>query len=162
MNILDISWQALVLQTVAFLLLILVMRKYLFGPITGVLEARQSEVENTIGQLQHERQAMEASRQEYEARLAGIEAEARDRIQSALQEAQAMKDEIIGAARTDADRLVTRAREEVVREKQQALAELRTQVADLAIAAAGKILRRSMDDRTHRELVSDFINQVGA
>jgi F0F1-type ATP synthase membrane subunit b/b' len=50
----------------------------------------------------------------------------------------------------------------VVREKQQALVELRTQVADLAVAAAGKILRRSVDERTQRELVTDFINQAGA
>jgi F-type H+-transporting ATPase subunit b len=136
--------------------------KYLFGPVGGILEARQHDVQETIDQLHRDREAMETSRREYETRLAGIEAEARDRIQAALTEAQGMKDEIIGAARADAERLVTRAREEVTREKQQALEELRTQVADLAIAAAGKILRRSVDDRAHRELVSDFINQVGA
>jgi F-type H+-transporting ATPase subunit b len=105
---------------------------------------------------------METSRRDYEARLAGIEAEARDRIQAAIKEAQGMKEEIIGAAHTEADRLVTHARDEVVREKQRAMVELRAQVADLALEAAGKILRHSVDDRAHRELVSDFINQVGA
>ena len=162
MNILEISWQAVVLQIVAFLVLIWAVRKYLFGPIGGILEARQSEVQNTLNQVYRDREAMETSRREYEARLAGIEAEARDRIQAALKEAQGMKEEIIGAAHTEADRLVDHAREEVVREKQRAMVELRTHVADLAVEAAGKILRRSVDDRTHRELVSDFINQVGA
>jgi F-type H+-transporting ATPase subunit b len=159
---LNISWQALLLQIVGFLLLVAVLKKYLFGTVGGILEARQHDVQETFDQLHRDREAMETSRREYEARLAGIEAEARDRIQAALTEAQGMKDEIIGAARADADRLVTRAREEVVREKQQALEELRTQVADLAIAAAGKILHRSVDDRAHRELISDFISQVGA
>jgi len=161
-NILEISWQAVVLQIAAFLVLIWAVRKYLFGPIGGILEARQSEVQNTLNQVYRDREAMETSRREYEARLAGIEAEARDRIQAALKEAQGMKEEIIGAAHTEADRLVDHAREEVVREKQRAMVELRTHVADLAVEAAGKILRRSVDDRTHRELVSDFINQVGA
>jgi len=161
-NILEISWQAVVLQIVAFLVLIWAVRKYLFGPIGGILEARQNEVQNTLDQVYRDREAMETSRREYEARLAGIEAEARDRIQAALKEAQGMKEEIIGAAHTEADRLVDHAREEVVREKQRAMVELRTHVADLAVEAAGKILRRSVDDRTHRELVSDFINQVGA
>jgi len=161
-NILEISWQAVVLQIVAFLVLIWAVRKYLFGPIGGILEARQSEVQNTLNQVYRDREAMETSRREYEARLAGIEAEARDRIQAALKEAQGMKEEIIGAAHTEADRLVDHARAEVVREKQRAMVELRTHVADLAVEAAGKILRRSVDDRTHRELVSDFINQVGA
>jgi len=161
-NILEISWQAVVLQIAAFLVLIWAVRKYLFSPIGGILEARQSEVQNTLDQVYRDREAMETSRREYEARLAGIEAEARDRIQAALKEAQGMKEEIIGAAHTEADRLVDHAREEVVREKQRAMVELRTHVADLAVEAAGKILRRSVDDRTHRELVSDFINQVGA
>lgn len=158
---LDISWQALVLQIMGFLLLVWLLRKYLFGPINGVLEARQSEVQNTLDQITRERQAAEAARQEYEARMVGIEAEARDRIQAAIQEAQGMKDEIIGAARTEADRLVTRARDEIVREKQQAIVELRTHVADLAVTAAGKILRRSVDDRAQRELVGEFLNEVG-
>jgi len=79
-NILEISWQAVVLQIVAFLVLIWAVRKYLFGPIGGILEARQSEVQNTLNQVYRDREAMETSRREYEARLAGIEAEARDRI----------------------------------------------------------------------------------
>ncbi len=162
MDILHISPQALVLQVVAFLVLIWMMRKFLFGPIGGILEARQSEVQNTLDQVYRDREAMETSRRDYEARLAGIEAEARDRIQSAITEAQGMKEEIIGAARTEADRLVNHAREEVTRERQRAMVELRAQVADLAVSAAGKILRHSVDDRAHRELVSEFINQVGA
>jgi F-type H+-transporting ATPase subunit b len=161
-NILQITPQALLLQIVSFLLLIWLMRRFLFGPIGGILEARQNEVRSTLDQVYRDREAMETSRREYEARLAGIEAEARDRIQAAIKDAQGMKEEIIGAAHTEADRLVTHAREEVVREKQRAMVELRTQVADLAVEAAGKILRRSVDDRAHRELVTDFINQVGA
>jgi F-type H+-transporting ATPase subunit b len=161
-NILEISWQALLLQIVGFLLLIWGMRKYLYGPITGVLEARQNDIQGTMDQIQRDRLAMETSRQEYEARLATIEAEARDRIQNAIKEAQGMKEEIVGSAHTEADRLVTHAREEIVREKQQALVELRTVVADLAVNAAGKILRRSVDDRAHRDLVGEFISQVEA
>jgi F-type H+-transporting ATPase subunit b len=161
-NILEISWQALTLQVVSFLLLIWLMRKFLFGPIGGILEARQNEVQNTLDQIQADRLAMETSRREYETRLATIEAEARDRIQAAIKEAQGMKEEIIGAAHTEAERLVNHAREEVVREKQRAMVELRTHVADLAMSAAGKILGRSVDDRVQRDLVSDFINQVGA
>jgi F-type H+-transporting ATPase subunit b len=161
-DILHITPQALTLQIASFLVLVWMMRKFLFGPIGGILEARQNEVQNTLDQVYRDREAMETSRREYEQRLAGIEAEARDRIQAAIKEAQGMKEEIIGTARTEAERLVNHAREEVTRERQRALVELRAQVADLAVNAAGKILRQSVDDRAHRELVSDFINQVGA
>lgn len=158
----NISPVALGLQIAGFLLLVATLRKYLFGPINAVLEARQSEVQTTLDQIYQDRQAMETQRREYEARLAEIEAEARDRIQAAMKEAQGIKEEIVSSAHTEAERLVTRSREEIVREKQQALVELRTQVADLAVTAAGKILRRNVDERAQRELVTDFINQVGA
>jgi F-type H+-transporting ATPase subunit b len=72
MNILEISWQALFLQILAFLLLIWLMRKYLFGPITGILEARQNEVQQTLDRIYQDREAMETTRRDNEARHAGI------------------------------------------------------------------------------------------
>src|SRR5262245_53357268 len=102
MDILNISWQALVAQIIAFLLLIWVMSKYLFGPVNAVLEARQGEIQSTLDRIAADRQAMEQMRSEYEQRIAGVEAEAREKIQAAIKEAQAMKDEIVGSARSEA------------------------------------------------------------
>jgi len=61
---LAISWQALLLQIVGFLLLVAVLKKYLFGPVGGILEARQNDIQGTLDQIQRDRQAMETSRQE--------------------------------------------------------------------------------------------------
>jgi F-type H+-transporting ATPase subunit b len=162
MDILNISWQALAAQIIAFLLLIWVMQKYLFGPVNAVLEARQSDIQSTLDRIAADRQAMEQMRTDYERRIAGVEAEAREKIQAAIKEAQGMKDEIVGSARAESERIVTRGREEIEREKNKALAELRTHVADLAISAAGKVLGRAIDERAHRDLINDFVNQVGA
>jgi F-type H+-transporting ATPase subunit b len=161
-NFFAITWQAALLQLIAFLLLIWAIRKWLLGPINTILEARQNEVQQTLDTIYEDRRAVETSRKEYETRIATIEAEARDRIQASIKEAQGIKEEIVRSAHTEAERMIERAREEIVREKQQAMVELRTQVADLAVSAAGKILRRSVDERVQRELVSDFITQAGA
>jgi F0F1-type ATP synthase membrane subunit b/b' len=123
MDIFNISWQAIVSQILAFLILIWAMRKFLFGPISAVLE---------------------------------------EKIQEALREAQALKDEIVGFAKAEAERTINRGREEIQREKTIALAELRTEVVDLAVTAAGKVLGRAIDDRAHRDLIRDFVDQVGA
>jgi F-type H+-transporting ATPase subunit b len=162
MDVLNLSWQALLTQAIAFIILIWVLGKYLFRPIQDLLAARQQEVRSTLEQVEADRRAMETSRREYEARLVGIEAEAREKIQAAIKEAQGMKDEIIASAHGDAERLLRRSQEEIQREKQRALVELRTEVADLAVQAAGKILGSSIDDRKHRDLISDFVNKVGA
>jgi F-type H+-transporting ATPase subunit b len=162
MDILNISWQALVAQIIAFLLLIWVMKKYLFGPVGDVLEARQKEVQGTIDQIAADRRAMERMKAEYEQRIAGVEAEAREHIQAAIKEAQSLKDEIVNSARGEAERIVTRGREEINRDKNKALAELRAEVADLAIAVASRVIGQALDERVHRELIHDFVNQVGA
>jgi len=161
MEIFNISLPAIVSQILAFLILIWALRKFLFGSIGTVLEARQNEVQSTLDRIAADRQAMEQARTEYEQRIASVEAEAREKIQAAIKEAQGMKDEIVGAARTEADRLIARSRDEIQREKTTALAELRTEVVDLAIAAATKVLGRAVDDRMHRDLIKDFVNQVG-
>jgi len=160
-DILHLSWQVLVAQAVAFAILVWVLGKFLFRPIQGILAARQEEVRSTLEQAAADRRAMEQSRREYEQRLATIEAEARERIQGALKEAQALKDEVIASAHADAERIVRRGEEEIRREKQKALVELREQVADLAVAAAGKILGSAIDDRQHRSLIQDFVSKVG-
>jgi F-type H+-transporting ATPase subunit b len=160
-DILHLSWQVLVAQAMAFGLLVWVLGKFLFRPIQGILAARQDEVRSTLEQAAADRRAMEQSRREYEQRLATIEAEAREKIQGALKEAQVLKDEVIASAHADAERIVRRGEEEIRREKEKALVELREQVADMAVMAAGKILGSAIDDRQHRALIQDFVSKVG-
>lgn len=162
MDILNLSLPALLTQAISFIILIWVLGKYLFRPIQEVLAARQEEVRSTLEQVEADRRAMETSRREYETRLAAIEAEAREKIQAAIKEAQGMKEEIIASAHGDAEKIIRRGQDEIQREKRQALVELRTAVADLAVQAAGKILGSAIDDRQHRALISDFVNKVGA
>lgn len=161
-NILNLSWQVLLSQMLAFAILVWVLGKFLFRPIQNILEARQEEVRSTLERVAAERRAMEQSRREYEQRLATIEAEAREKIQAALKEAQALKEEVIANAHTEAERIVRRGEEEIRREKQKALVELREEVANLAIEAAGKILHSEIDERKHRALIQEFVGKVGA
>jgi F-type H+-transporting ATPase subunit b len=161
-NILHLEPMALLSQALAFIVLVWVLGKFLFRPVQNMLEARQQEVRSTLEQVAADRQAMEQSRREYETRLAAIESEARDKIQSALREAQGLKEEIIASARTDSEKIVRRGQEEIQREKQKALVELRTEVVDLAVQGASKILGTAIDERQHRALIGDFISKVGA
>jgi F-type H+-transporting ATPase subunit b len=161
MDILHLEPLAILSQAIAFIILVLVLKKFLFQPIQGLLASRQEEVRSTLEQVASDRQAMETSRREYEARLAGIEAEAREKIQAAIKEAQGLRDELVTKARSEAETLVRRGQEELQREKQKALVELRTEVADLAVQAAGKILGNAIDERQHRALISDFVSKVG-
>lgn len=160
LHALNIEPKAILVQIAGFLVLLWLLKRFLFGPVSNLLAARQSEIQSAYDKLEEDRRAMEASRAELERRLAGIEAEARERLQAALREAQQMRDEIVAKARADAERIVENGRQEVRRETEKALVSLREQVADLAVQAAGKIIGEVLDAQRHRRLVAEFIASI--
>jgi F-type H+-transporting ATPase subunit b len=88
--------------------------------------------------------------------------EASEMIARANKIAEDTRNEILTEARTEAEKVTQRAREEITAEKERAMAELRGQVADLALAAAGKLVRSEMDAPTQRRLVEEFLAEAPA
>lgn len=149
-------------QVTGFILLWIILAKYLFRPILALLNAREEEIKLTYANAEAERVKAEEFRAEYERRLAGIEAEARARIQSAVHEAESAKDQILTDARTRSEDILRRGEEELVREREKTLAQIREDVVDISLAAAGAIIGESMDESKHRKLVNEFVDKIGA
>jgi len=150
----------LVMQILSFLVLAYVLRKFLFGPVGGMIEARNREVAERLANAERDERAMEAVRTEYERRIAEIESESRDRIQSAMAEAHRIADEIKETARTESEAIRQRGLAQVQREREKALKEIQDQVVDLAIDAAEKVVHQTCDDTTQRALVRSFLDGV--
>ncbi len=150
----------IVTQIIGFLGLIWFLNRFVFKPIFAILDQRQKEIQDVYDGLDRDRAAMEDTRRQYEQRLAGIEAEARDKINAAVQEAQELRAGLIADAQKQADSIVERGRTESERERQKAFLEMRQQVVSLAVAAAGKVVGESLNDARHTRLVDDFIASV--
>jgi F-type H+-transporting ATPase subunit b len=161
MDVLGLNPQAVIMQAVTLIILVLLLGKFAFRPVLNMLDERANEIDARYSAAEAQQRAMEQARLEYQQRLTGIEAEAREHIQAAVKEAQALREQIVTEARSQGDALVQRATEEITREKQKALVELRSEVANLAVDAAGKILGRSIDAQAHRDLLSGVIEDVG-
>jgi F-type H+-transporting ATPase subunit b len=159
---LEINWVAVASQAIAFLVLAGVLAKFAFGPIGSLFEARQREVQETLEQIEADRASMEQKRAEYEQRLANIEAEAREHIAGAVKQAQEEAAAILAKGREEATAQRERALADIDQERRKAVSEIRAEMADLAVTAAGKILEREINPTVHRELISDFIQEVGA
>lgn len=153
-------WQTLVTQGVGFLLVVLVFWKYLWGPILGIIDARRDEVETTYSAAEEDRRKAAELKAEYDKHLADVEAEMRAKITEAAKEGQAIREEIVAEARHKAERALARADEEIGREKDKAVLEIKTRVADLAVGAAAKLIEERMDEPKHRELVGKFIDDL--
>lgn len=154
------DWRVLVVQAGGFLLVLLVFKLFLFRPITELLDRRRSEIAERYADAESKQAASDKLRAEYENRLADAEAEMRRRIADAVKEAQAMREEIMADTRSQADRILNNAQEQVSREAEQAMVELRSAVADLAVQAAGKLIEEQLDSRKHHQLIGKFIDQL--
>lgn len=161
MDILNIDPRVLLIQIGGFILLLIVFKRFLFGPIGQVLEGRRQDIAETYATAERERGAMEGFRRDYEKRLAAIETESHEKIQAAIKEAQGIRDEIIADARSRSDSILSRGEAELAREREKTILDLRREVADLVINASSNLLDRSLDDAAHRKLIDDFISSVG-
>lgn len=151
----------LLTQLFAFILLYLLFRKYLWGPVLNLLEDRQEEVATIYGDAEQARSESENMRRDYEARLARADEESRERLAATLAQANAMKDEIIASAREQAERIVTTGRESVRMEAEKAQAQIRDTAARMAVDLAGRIIQREMDPAAQSALVDRFLDSAG-
>jgi F-type H+-transporting ATPase subunit b len=154
---LNINLQALVANLIGFLILLFLLKQFLFDPANKMLDERAQDVRVTYDKLEAEQRQMQELKSEYEQRLAAIEAEAREKIQSAIKEAQGTRDQIVSEANSRASELVSRAEAEVAREREQAMIAIREQVVNLALGATEKLIGDGLDEKRQRALIADFI-----
>ena len=152
--------RVLIVQAGGFLLVLLVFKMFLFKPIMQMLDARRNEVEGHYADAESQRRMAEEMKAEYERHLAKVAEEMRAKITEAVKEGQTMREEIIADSRSQAERILTKAQEEISREKDTAMAELKAKVADLAIGAASKLIDESLDTPKHKQLVGKFIDDL--
>jgi F-type H+-transporting ATPase subunit b len=158
---LGIDFRFVLIMAVGFLLLFLLLKKFAFGPIFNVLEQRQSTIRNNLDEAEARRNEMVALQKDYEQRLAKIEDEARDKIQAAVRDAQAARDEIIARAHTDRDAIMRRTQEEILREREKSLATMRDQIAEMAVTGASRILRQRLDVPNQGRIIDEVIAEIG-
>jgi F-type H+-transporting ATPase subunit b len=145
---------------VIFGLLLLILRRFAWGPMVGALDEREKTIEESINRA--EAALAEARRMQADNEAARREAErqAQAILRAASEEADRRRAEEFEKTKAEAAKFREQARAEIEREKQQALTELRTEVADLAIGAAEKILSENLDDDRQRKLVDRFITDL--
>jgi F-type H+-transporting ATPase subunit b len=148
-------------QVTGFILLLIVLGRYLFKPVMTLLAAREQDIRSTYDAAETARTQADEYRDDLERRLSAVEVEARGRLQAAVKEGQDAKDDILADARNRAEEILRRGQESLDREREKTLAELREEVVNLSLAATSKLLEESLDEARHRKLVNDFIDRIG-
>lgn len=158
----ELTFNATILmQMINFLLLLVLLRLVAYKPLLKVLEERQKYVANTIAQAENQRAEAEKIKAEYEAEMRRAREQAQAIIERATKAGEEQAQEIIAQAKAEAERVKESALADIQREREKAIAELRDQVASLALLVAGKVIREGLDARAHERLIQDAVKEVG-
>jgi len=146
-----------VIAAANFVIFLVLMWQFAFKPIARMLSERKTRIEQGLRDAEQARKDRESAEQERLAALTEARREANDILARAQKVAQETRDADIAATREELERMRVRASDEITAEKSRALAELRSEVADLALQAAGRVVGESMNDQRQRRLVEEFL-----
>jgi len=151
---LGVNPKVVAVQVVIFVSAFILLRHVLFERVLGFMKRREREQEELAGRARSNDREVERLRGEFEAKIAQAEKEAYDRLQEILKDALAAKAKVVGDAQKRARGELEAARQNIAREKEGALHQLRAEVAGLSREAAVRILEEPVDEATVRQVLS--------
>jgi F-type H+-transporting ATPase subunit b len=148
-----------IVASLNFILFLALLYQFGLGPVSRMLAERRQRIETGLKDAEEAQKARESAEQERVQALIEARREATDIINRSQKVAQETRDADIAATREELERMRTRATSDIEAEKQRAIADLRAEVADLALTAAGKVVGESMTDARQRRLVAEFLDE---
>jgi F-type H+-transporting ATPase subunit b len=146
-------------QIVSFVILWVVLQRYVFPVITRMLDRRAAAIREGIENAEKAKRELAEAEARIQQMMAQARQEAQQTLAQAVSAAEHVRAELEKEARGRADQIIQQAQVRIQQETARAKAELRTQVADLAILAASRVLGASLSDTDHRRLIEDFVVQ---
>jgi F-type H+-transporting ATPase subunit b len=146
-----------IVSALNFIVFFVLIWTFAFKPVSKMLEDRRDRIEQGLKDAEQARNDRQNAEAERVATLAEARKEANDILARAQKVAQETRDADLAATREELERLRQRAAGEIEAEKQRAIGELRGEVADLALAAASRVLGESLTDDRQRRLVGEFL-----
>jgi F-type H+-transporting ATPase subunit b len=161
-NILEPQPSLAIWTVIVFLGLLFLLGRFAWKPLLDTLHQREEHLEHVLLDTERARNEAEGLLSEHRKLMAEAQEKVRAMLETARHEAQAVYDEITRKAQADAEATQQRAEREIASARDQALLELWTKSADLAVSVAGKVLSRDLGPDDHRRLVEAAMNELPA
>ena len=158
---LDIS---LVWVIINLLVLYLLLKKFLFKPVQKVTQTRRAELDDIYSEAKaaQTRADMNEMKSDYEAEIADAHSQAVEITNKAKAQAGRECDLMLENARAESAKIMKEAEKSIANEKEKAMDDAKYQIADLAILAAAKVIKKNVGGDSDRETVDEFLSEVGA
>ena len=140
---------------------LVIFKKFLLKPIKQVIADRKAKADSEIADAQKLRTEAEAMKAEYEQNLQNARAEANEIVANAQKTATARGEEIVGEARAQAAALKQKAEADIAQERKKAVNEVKDEIGGIAMEIASKVVEREISEKNHKDLIDEFIKNVG-
>ena len=147
-------------QAIAFFLFVVFCMKYVWPPILQALEERKKKIADGLAAGEHGKREQVLAEERAKELLREAKEKASEIITRADKRAAEIVDDAKGDAKVEGDRLLTAAQAEIDREVNRVKEDLRGQVVAIALAGAGKVLEREVDETTHAELLNKLAAEI--
>ncbi len=151
---------ALIAQLINFTLLLVLFSLFLYKPLMRVLDERKKRIQEGLEASDEAKQRLSQTEQDVARELERARQDGQGLIAQAQQVAGRIQDEARQSARAEAEHLIERARGEIQLERDSAIADLRREFAGLAIAAAERVIKRSLDAKAHKQLIEEVLAEA--
>lgn len=142
------------------LLLMLILKKFLWKPVKKIMAERQGQVENIYRTAEESAAAAERDKQLYAEKLSRAQDEAETIVKAATQRADRLGDEIIANAKNKAEETLKKAESDIEQEKKKAMNDLKNEISGISVQIAENVVGREISEEDHRELIDSFIDQL--
>jgi F-type H+-transporting ATPase subunit b len=145
---------------IIFVVLLFILARFAFKPLTAAVEAREQRLEAAIKEAEENRQKASQLLADQTKALDAARAEAQRVIAEGRVTGEKLRNEMLEQTKHQQHELLERARAEIDTERKRAIADLRREAVELALAGASKVIERNLDDQTNRKLVESFLATV--
>ena len=146
---------------VIFILLMLLLKKFAWGPLMGVMQQREDLIKSEIETAENSRLESQKLLEEQRSLLKDARTQAQEIVENAKKQGEVSREEIITTARAESGRMKEAAVQEIANERDKAISAVREEVVALSLLAATKVLGKEISEEDNRQLINETIAKAG-
>lgn len=159
-TLLSVEPGLLIWTIIIFLILLLILKKFAWGPLLNSLNEREQSIKDSVEKAEYLKQEAEKLLEQHRQLLSKADEEARQLIAEAKALAEKHRTELLSKTQDDAAKMLAHAKAEIERQKVSAMNSLRDEIASLAVSAAAKIIEKNLDPSRQKDIIDSFINKI--
>lgn len=158
---LTLNWH-IIWTFVNIIVLFIFLRKFLFGPVTEMMDKRTQGISDSLAEAEAKKVEAEKMKKDYEEELSQAEIEATRVVREARDRATIEYSKQMMEAKEEATKIIQDASKMIEMERKKSIENAQSEIAGIALLAASKVIGKNVDDTTNKQLIGDFIKEVGA